>query len=389
MKKYIYVLFLSILLFACKSNNNKENSPIENESISEKKDEKQIILAKKQFDANNMKIGKVQKIDFPDYIVVTGMIDVPPKNKASVSPVLGGYVQDFNLLEGNYVKKGQVLFSLKNPEFISLQERFLETKNNLEYLKSDFERQKQLKEEQITSLKKYLKSKSEYQSALSRFNSLGKQLQLLNINPDKLKPGQIKSTIYITAPLSGYVTDINIEKGKYLEPAQTAMKVVNNTHKHVEMKVYEKDLQKIKVGQKITFFQPDYPQTQFEGEIHLIGQNIDETQRTVNVHGHLKNEKRAAALLPGMFVTVKIAVNIHKAIVVPDTAIVEDGDKKYILLKEKEDKGKIFLLPIEVETGNNWQNLVEINPLQNLPEKAQVLTKGGYFLIGAGEGDDD
>ncbi len=390
MKKYLYILFAVTMITACKDTKNKEENTEQTEvnTLQSSPKEENIVITREQFKANEMAFGKPSKMDFPAYIEVTGMIDVPPKNKASISPVMGGYVQNFNLLEGDYVKQGQVLFSLKNPDYIRLQEEFLATKNSLDYLKSDYERQKKLMDEKITSAKKFLKAKTEYLSALSRYHSLRKQLKLLNINADKLSSGQIRSTVYITAPLSGYVTNINIEKGVYLEPAQVAMKVVNNKHKHVEMKVFEKDVPKLKTGQDLIFFQPDYPQKIYEGEIHLIGKNIDEKQRTVNVHGHLKDEKQAASLLPGMFVTAKIATDIHKALVVPETAIVDEGDKHFVLVKEKEENGKIYLRPVEVKTGNSWKNLVEIKNPENLPENAEILIKGGYFLLGTGGGEE-
>ena len=386
MKKYIYIIVLANFLFACSTSSQEESdqSKMKQASIVNEDNTEEVIITKDQFKKNNMALGKPQTIDFPEYIEVNGMIDVPPTNKASISPIMGGYVHSFNLLEGNYVKKGQVLFSLKNPDFINLQEQFLETMNSLEYLKSDYERQKQLKEEQITSVKKYLKAKSDYQSALSRYHSLEKQLQLLNINPKNLKPGKIRSVIYIIAPLSGYVTDINIEKGIYLEPAQIAMKVVNNQHKHIEMKVFEKDVQKIKVGQDILFYQPDYPQNKYTGEVHLIGKNIDPKNRTVNVHGHMKEEGRLKNLLPGMFVAVKIATKVHKATVVPETAIVEEEGEKFILLKQKEEKGQIVFIPLKVETGKSWNNLIEIKNPTTLPQNAEILTQGGYFIKVAG-----
>ncbi len=390
MKKYIFTIAIFSLLTACSTEKKQENTTQINENnISEEKaKEDVIVIDEAQFKINEMKLGTPEYIDFPQYIEVSGMIDVPPKNKASISPIMGGYVQSFNLLEGDYVKKGQVLFSLKNPDFVQMQEQFLETKNSLDYLKSDYERQKQLKEEQITSAKKYLKAKSDYQSAVSRYQSLRKQLQMLNINPDRLTSSTIRSTVYITSPLSGYVTDINIEKGIYLESAQVAMKVVNTEHKHVEMKVYEKDLQKIKTGQVFVFYQPDFPQKIYEGKIHLIGKSIDPKQRTVNVHGHLKNEKSATNLLPGVFVTAQIATNKHKALVVPETAIVDDGEKQYVLLLQKDEGKKFNFIPIEVKTGKSWKGKIEILNLHALPKQAKILVKGGYYLIGAGGGEE-
>jgi cobalt-zinc-cadmium efflux system membrane fusion protein len=388
MKIYIYTLLAISLLTACGPKQTKESKSAQEEVTQENTKTDNIIISKEQFKANHMLFGKPEMMDFPEYIEVTGMIDVPPQNKASISPVMGGYVHNFNLLEGDYVKKGQVLFSLKNPKFIQLQEEFLAIKNSLDYLKSDFERQKQLMEEQITSAKKYLKAKSEYQSALSRYHSLKKQLNLLNIDAKKLSPDNIHSIVYITSPLNGYISGINIEKGVYLEPAHVAMKVVNNKHKHIEMKVFEKDVQKLKIGQDIIFYQPDYADKNYGGEIHLIGKTIDPKQRSVNVHGHLKNEKEGSSLLPGMFVTAKIATDMHKAIVVPETAIVDEGEKHFVLVKEREENGKIFLIPVEVKIGKTWKNLVEIISPQDLSQETEVLVKGGYFLLGVGEGEE-
>ncbi len=390
MKKYIFTIVLFSLFAACSTEKKQENNTQNTEKTSPETQAKEDIIAlnQTQFKVNEMEIGKPEQMDFPQYVEVSGMIDVPPKNKASISPVMGGYVQSFNLLEGDYVKKGQVLFSLKNPDFVQMQEQFLETKNSLDYLKSDYERQKQLKEEQITSTKKYLKAKSDYQSAVSRYQSLRKQLQMLNINPDRLTSSTIRSTIYITSPLNGYVTDINMEKGIYLEPAQVAMKVVDTRHKHVEMKVYEKDIQKIKTGQDFVFYQPDFPQEVYEGEVHLIGKSIDPKQRTVNVHGHLENEKSAANLLPGMFVTAQIATDLHKALVVPETAIVDDGEKQYVLVLKKKEADQYYFVPVEVKPGKSWKNKIEILNTEVIPVNAEILTRGGYYLIGAGGGEE-
>ncbi len=384
MKKYLLLFLFAIVLSACQKSretDNAEHKVAENHNETEE----YIVITPEQFKANDMAFGEIRQTQFPDYVEVTGMIDVPPKNKASVSPVMGGYVTDFNLLEGDYVKKGQVLFRMQNPEYIHMQEQYLATKNSLDYLKADYERQKELVKEQITSTKKFLKAKSDYMAALGRYQSLRKQLRMLNIDPDRLTHDQIRSVVAIVAPLSGYVTNINIEKGVYLEPRQVAMQVVNTTHKHVEMKVYEKDIHRLKKGQKIVFNLPDAPGKTYEGEVHLIGKDIDREKRTVNVHGHIHNETQTQDLLPGMFVEVKIATDMHQALTVPETAVTDQGDKHFVLVKVKEENGKIYLKPVEVKTEKTWNGNVEILPVEDLPAGTSVLVKGGYFLLNAGE----
>ncbi|NNG11069.1 MAG: efflux transporter periplasmic adaptor subunit, partial [Arenibacter sp.] len=189
------------------TNNTPENSE-ESEQL-----QTTITLSQDQFEGENMILGKLETQNFPTLVSVTGAIDVPPQNRAIVSSFTGGYVKRTPLLIGDKVKKGQALITLENPEFVQLQQDYLEVAEQLTYLKSEFERQEKLVAEQISSEKNFLKAKSTYKQNLAMYNGLRKKLQMLNISPIKVEQGELTSQITIYAPISGSITKVNINKG--------------------------------------------------------------------------------------------------------------------------------------------------------------------------------
>lgn len=237
-------------------------------------------------------------------ISVTGYIDVPPENRAAISPYYGGFVEQVRVLPGQQVKKGEVLFVLRNPDYLKKQQEYLETKEQLSYLKSDYERQQTLLAEEITSEKVFKRAESDYNMALARFNGLAEELRLMSINPERLSATNLTSKMVVYAPFGGSITKVNISRSMYMDAREVAVEMVNPEHLHLELEVFEKDAAKIKVGQSINFTIPEYGDQRFEGEVHLVGQEIEADTRTIRVHGHIKEEKDL--FLPGMFVEAEI-----------------------------------------------------------------------------------
>src|SRR5690606_5502627 len=114
------------------------------------------------------------------------MIDVRPQSRAQVGSSFGGTVRQINLLPGQKVRKGQILFTLEDPEYVKMQQDYLESKGQLAYLESDYKRQKDLAQDNVSSQKVFLKAKSEYEVTRGRMASLEKILSLMNINPNTL-----------------------------------------------------------------------------------------------------------------------------------------------------------------------------------------------------------
>ena len=372
--KYIYTILFLFVLIAC-GNSEKNNEVLQNEAskINE------IAITLSQFNEGNMQLGKLEEQPFNQVVKTTGMIDVPPKNKAIISTFIGGYITKTPLLVGDKVKKGQRLVTLQNPEFVEIQQQYLEVAEQLNYLKSEFNRQKTLYDEKITSQKNFLKAESSYKSSVAHYNGLRKKLIMLNINPASVEKGNITSTINLYSPISGYITKVNISNGMYVSAADVIIEIIDTDHIHLELSVFEKDILNIKKEQKIRFKIPEASPEIFEAEVHLVGTTIDETTRVVQVHGHINNENQVDFKV-GMFVEADIITNSHKSLALPKEAIIEVDDDYFVLAIEEKTNGVYYFEKIKVTIGEQTEKHTTVLNANNLKNK-DVLVKGGYMLL--------
>lgn len=377
--KYSLSLLTIIVLLSCgKSENESKESneiPVNTKSLKEKN---VVIVSTEQFQSEKMKLTRVEEVSFPTLVRTTGMIDVPPSSKAIISAYIGGYIKNSPLLIGDKVKKGDALVSIENLEFIQLQQDYLEISEQLTYLKSEYERQKVLFEEKISSKKSFLKAESDYKKTSATFNGLRKKLQLLNINPTLVKNGNFTSLSTIYAPISGSITDVKISTGAYISPADKIMEIVNTDHIHIELRVFEKDVLKIKKGQKVFFRLPESSDKNFIGEIHLIGKSIDKN-RTIKVHAHIDHNIKQNFIV-GMFVECDIVTNEKKANALPENAIIELNEEKYVLILKAKNNENYTFLKKKIKTGNTYNGYTEWIG-NDSKGKSQQLLVGDFNLI--------
>lgn len=378
MKKYIkysllFVLSLTFFLACDTSKPSKENTEEKVATSSS------IEISVKQFQYMNMELGKPSTHNFSQGIKTNGFIDVPPTDRAMVSAIMPGYVKISHLLIGEKVNKGQLLLTLENTAFIEIQQNYLETYVTLNYLKSEYTRQKTLFDEKITSEKKYLKAESEYKTALAHYNGLDQKLRLMNINTSAVKEGRFNSTIPVYAPITGSVSEVNASVGKYMDESKVLVEIINNEHKHIELVIFEKDILKVKEGMKILFNLPENSAETYTGEVHLIGKSIDETNRTVKVHGHLEEENES--FLVGMFVEAEIVTNEIEKTALPASAILEEGGLNYILVLNKADENNYYFEKVLVTTGLKDEGWVEVLDINTLLKNKEVLVKGAFIPL--------
>ncbi|MFK7811014.1 MAG: efflux RND transporter periplasmic adaptor subunit [Maribacter sp.] len=377
MRKTFYLLLIaqSILLSSCGEKKNAETSMTETET----KDDG-IIITKAQFSNNRMALGKLEEKSFPVTIQVNGIIDVPPENRAVVSASMGGYIKKTPLLIGDIVKKGQSLVTIENPEFVTIQQDYMEVKQQLTYLKSEYERQKILMAENITSQKSFLKAESEFKTANAQYNGLKKKLTMLNISPTQVENGNISSIATIFAPISGSVTEMNVTKGTYVSPASPILEIIDNNHIHLELSVFEKDIMKIKKGQPIRFRIPEASESTYAAEVHLIGTSIGEN-RTIKVHGHLHEEGKNN-FLTGMFVDAKIVTETNNTMALPSEAIVEQDDKFYVLQTTSTKESGFSFETMEVQVGYSVKGFTEVKNAASFSDSDTFLIKGAFDVLG-------
>jgi cobalt-zinc-cadmium efflux system membrane fusion protein len=338
-------------------------------------------LTKIQFESSDMELGSLQQKTFHEVVKATGRFDVPPENRASVSSYFGGTVKDLQLLEGQQVKKGQVLFTLENPDFVQMQQDYLEAKAQLTYLKSDYERQKNLVEDNVSSRKNFLKAESDYNVTSVKVESLSKKLILMNINPTNLTVDNIRTTVQVTSPINGYVTKVDITRGVFLNPSQIAVTIVDTEHLHLELTIFEKDLPKIDVGQAIQFRIQEDKVNVYSAEVLLVNKTVDPTSRTIGVHGHLSDQKMTSKFSPGMYVEADIYSTSINKVSLPEDALVEIDGQSFALVLENASNSGYTLVKKEIIVGETNNGFVEILNQTDFNDSTQFLIKGAFNLI--------
>ncbi len=371
MKKIIYIIAITSLLFSCKEAKTEE---------SKTKDNELITVTKDQFQSSGMEIANPVEQDFDVTISASGKIDVPPQNRVQVTSFIGGYVKATKLLVGDKVTKGQALLTLENTEYLDIQKDYLEVAEQIKYLKSEFERQKTLYDEKITSQKNYLKAESDYRRTLGMYQSLRAKLQLLNINPSNVEKGKLTSIVTIFAPISGDIVIMNANVGMPVGPSDVILEIVDTNHLHLELAIFEKDILKIKMGQKISFTVPEATKEVFDAEVHLVGKSIEGNDRTINVHGHLDDNIKQK-LLTGMFVEAKIKTNSKKGLSIPTEALISENNKNFVLLLDNNKNNMLSFKKVPITVGEKSENNVEIIPDNQINASSKILVKGVFDLV--------
>ena len=340
----------------------------------------EIQLTEEQFQTMKMEWGELHTGEFSEEIAVQGTVQIPVEGMREITTYFGGYVQDLKLIEGEEVRKGQVLFTLENPEFLRLQQDYLETKSQLTYLKAEWERQKTLAQEQISAQKNFLKAEADYQAALAKTQSLKKQLALISIDGETLSPATMRSKISITSPIAGFVEEVLAVPGQFLPAAAKALTLMSKEHIHVELVLFEKDANKVHIGQVVEFTSPDRPDEVLKAKIKVVGKSIN-AQRQINVHADLIDEKEEAKLTPGMFLQARIQLDPQQSLAVPEESIIEVGDEHYILVQKSKSAGAFTLQKIKVMPGSKGKHYRAITTDAALDSTAVVLVKGGFNLL--------
>ncbi|GMQ24612.1 hypothetical protein Aoki45_12940 [Algoriphagus sp. oki45] len=366
------------MLFSC---GEKESSQDEGIQVTEVKESKELIfLSNTQFSTMEMEWGSIKTGDFSSQLTVQGTVKIPVEGMQEISAYFGGYVSDLTLIEGQAVRQGQVLFNLENPDFVRLQQDYLETSSQLDYLKAEYERQKTLFAEQISAQKNLLKAEADYRGALAKSQGLKKQLSLIRISADQLTPETIRSKVPVVSPINGFVEEVHVVPGQFLPASGKAISLLNKDHLHIELVLFEKDAASVYIGQKLVFSLPDQTDQVYEAEIHVVGQTVNE-QRQINVHADLVDESLGKNLIPGMFVQARINLDTENGWSLPEEAITEVDGKYFILIQKSKTEEGYELEQIEVSPGAPNQGMISIQPVQGMTPETKILVKGGFNLM--------
>ena len=346
------------------------------EHMEEEHHDDEVGLTALQMEKIGLKLGGFELKNLKSTVKVSGELELPPQNKADVSAMAAGKITQINVRPGQRVRKGTVLARLQNPDFIEWQQSFLETEGELLFLNKEWTRLKDLVAKEISPKKQLDKIESERAIAQAKLKGLKSRMQLLGI---QTPTGDLASSISLRSPMNGYVREIKANTGVFVQPEMSLFEIVDNHHLHIDLKVFEKDLPYIKEGQNIQFSLQSQPDELMEAYIFAIGKALDRAERTVDVHAEIKEEK--ANLLPGMFVEARIILGDKKVPTLPDDAITVDKGLFYIFVKEEVHEDETHFKKVPVLKGVSDFGFTEIQLLEALPENAEIVTEGAYFLM--------
>lgn len=385
------LLFTGFLIQSCGESTEKETGHEEHEDHGS---EGTVSLNALQMKTLGLEIMTIEKRNMSQEILVNGTLELPPQEKADISPIMGGIVKKIYVIEGDKVKKGQALATMQHPDFIQLQEDYASTIHEYDYLEKEYLRTKKLYEEKVSSAASYQKAKSAYLKSKSMLASQKNKLSMLGISPKNVAAGKIVSLVNIYSPFNGIISLVETNIGAYAEPMSKLFEVVNINKMHADFMVYEKDISHVTVGQKVFFHSSSILNQEFAGKIHNISPVFEENPRALHIHVDI--ETKSDKLIPGMYIKGRILVENIETKVVPDDAIVADGEKFYIFVKTKNQASnhehkegeaehkkeeKTTFIMVEVIPGIKNAGFTEIKLLNNLPEDIEIAGSAAYFLI--------
>jgi cobalt-zinc-cadmium efflux system membrane fusion protein len=334
-----------------------------------------VTLTEEQFATVNLQVEKLEQRSVSGSIKANGMLDVPPQNLVTISAPIGGFVKHTELLQGMKVKKGQLLVTLEHQDYIQLQQDYLDNKSQLEFLELDYQRQQELARENVNAAKALQQARSNYFSTKAKVQGLKEKLHLINIDTDLLEKGTMSSTISLYSPIEGYITQVNINIGMHVNPADMMIRIVDSEHLHAEAQVFEKDVSKLKVGQKVHLTLSNETRER-NATVYLVGKEMT-AERTIRVHCHLTDEDHS--LIPGTYFNAVIETSALQVRCLPEKAVVTFDGKEYVFKVNDEAKREYEM--IEVTTGQASDGFKEVILPQNVSPETLFVTVGSYDLL--------
>jgi len=381
------ITIMSVFLSSCGS---KESSNVVEEKH-HREDENIVEFTAAQYQTAGIELGKIESKQISGTIKVNGVLDVPPQQQISISAPIGGFLKETTLLQGSRVKKGQVVATIENLDFIQIQQDYLEAKNQFEFATADYNRQQDLAKENVNAQKTLQQSKTTYISWQSKLASLKEKLKVLRIDASTLEGGTMTSTINLYSPIDGYVTEVNVNIGKFVNPTDILFQIVDTEHLHAELTVFEKDVPKLKIGQKVRFTLANETRER-TATVYLLGRVIA-ADRTIRIHCHI--DKEDANLLPGMYLKGVVETGGIEVPALPDQAIVDFQGKKYIFYElsdqphsamknesKEQHAGEYHFVMLEVQIGNSEMGYTEvILPTNFNTASSTIAVKNAYAIL--------
>lgn len=372
MKQYqsLYsILFILLLVAACgKSTIENAGDVVDSEEY--------MRVTTKQIKAEGITVGGFETKLFEEFVKCNGYIKAPPNGWAKISSPVSGIVKSINYSVGDYIRKGDVLCVLSSNEFLNIQQNFGEASAMLIKLKADYERSKSLYDQNIGSEKDFKAIESEYKVMSVKYKSLKIWLEQLNLDVTKIENGDLISSYPLHAPISGYIADIDLSMGQFIEPQKNLVEIIDVNKFQLQLSVFESDIVKLRKGDKVLFNTLGESAGLHSAEIIAIGKNIDSETKSIRCLAKIDNED-GLNFVNNSFIESSILVNSFEARAVPDGAILKSDQDHYIFVVSGQDDDGMNLTVTKVSIGRTYNGYTEI--IGDLAD-GKILTGGVYNL---------
>jgi cobalt-zinc-cadmium efflux system membrane fusion protein len=379
-KTIIAMAVISICLLGCEPGGSSYQHT---EDESEVNTEVEVVhFSPQQFKSLDMKIDTLPVRNMNSYVEANGRLEVPPQNEAAVTAIIGANITSIRVIEGEKVTKGKVLAYLSHPNLIRLQTDYVNNWSQLRFLEKEYERQKRLYEENVGSGKEFQKTQADFQSMKALVKGYEAQLKLMGIDLEKVQSSDIYDHVPVITPIDGYVRQVKVKTGQYVEPQTEMFDIVNNDHVHADLMVFEKDMHKVKEGQKVKFSIASMPDKELTAIIFSVGKSFEQDPKAIHLHAEIENKQ--GLLIPGMYVRGRILVDDKQCYALPESGVVREGDKSFIFVADEDnDHGETewVFKPIEVVEGEKDDGWVEIKPLAQFDGNMRVAWNNAYYLL--------
>lgn len=418
----IFIVCVAVTVFyGCGSNESERKGQPEGKEVPKAEAEHEegpvtvAALSAAQIKAVGIVFGGIEEKELTATIKANGLLSVPNNNKANATALYGGVVKTLNVQLGDNVRKGQVIATIINPQFVQLQEEYVSLASKITLAEQEMARQQELNEGNAGARKNLQAATADFNSLRARKASLQQQIQLMGINPNSVNLSNMRTSLAVTSPINGTVSNVFAKIGSYVDVSSPVIEIVDNSLLHLDLQVFEKDLPLVKVGQLINFQLTNNPDKTYTAKVFTIGSSFENDSKTIAVHSTVVGSK--VGLIDGMNITGMIGVKNVRTPAVPNDAIVEADGKYYIFVETKKkpeeheeghddhghahDEGEakhahkneqeagqhgeeqaknINFEKIEIQKGVSALGYTAITPVTEVPAGTKIVVKGAFFI---------
>lgn len=346
-----------------------------------------IPLTEKQVNAVDLKMGMAQNRVMDATISAKGSLVLRAQNMGEVASLMGGVVKAIYVKEGQLVKKGQVVATVENTDVVSLQREYFTAYKEAELAKVDMERQLLLSKQGAGVKRTLQQAQKDYQVAHANLLGIGRQLAQMGISTSAVAKGKFTTAFPLHAPISGVVSQLTASLGSYADMQTPLMKIRNTQAVECDLNVFEKDLAKVKVGNRVTFSLTNQPGIKLSGTVCGMNQYFNDGSKSVAVHVKMDDASLKMSrinhvkLFDGMYVSGQIATGSQRCLALPSQAIVSTDGKQYVFaLNGEPKKGEYSFSRHEVTTGVTGGGFTEVKLCDHLKAGKKIVTDNAFYL---------